>query len=134
MDVTVEPKDIAALLESLCEHPLADGQAEPSPELEAVLLQAWLGHAADEVLRERLTRVRAFTRLYYAGVLLSASAAASWVTGDTDLSAPTVAEFGQAFRAGRLKPGAAETKHILGKMFLASFLSGVDPPWLDAAV
>jgi hypothetical protein len=25
-------------------------------------------------------------------------------------------------------PGALETKHILGKMFLASFFSGVAPP------
>jgi hypothetical protein len=56
------------------------------------------------------------------------------VTGDTDLSAPTVGEFQQAVRAGRLKPGAPETKHILGKMFLASFFSGVTPPEFDAAV
>jgi hypothetical protein len=73
-------------------------------------------------------------RTYYAGVLLSASAAASWVTGDADLSAPSVAEFLEAIGAGRLKLGAPQTKHVLGKMFLASFMSGVDPPWLDAAV
>jgi hypothetical protein len=36
MDVTVERKDVAALLQSLCEHPLADGQAQSSPELEAL--------------------------------------------------------------------------------------------------
>ncbi len=42
--------------------------------------------------------------------------------------------FQQAIRAGRLKPGAPETKHILGKMFLASFMSGVDTPRFDAAV
>jgi hypothetical protein len=40
MDVTVERKDIAALLESLCEHPLADGQAGPSPEVEAFRREA----------------------------------------------------------------------------------------------
>jgi len=105
-----------------------------SPELEGVLLQAWIGRAPDEAVRIRLELIRALTRLYYAGVLLSASAAASWVTGDTDLSAPTVAEFQQAIRAGRLKPGAPQTKHILGKMLLASFLSGVAPPGFDAAV
>jgi hypothetical protein len=54
------------------------------------------------------------------------------VTGDTDLSAATVVEFRQAIRAGRLKPGMPETKHILGKMFLASFLASVDTPWFDA--
>jgi hypothetical protein len=32
-----------------------------------------------------------------------------------------------------LKRGAAETQHILGKMFLASFLSGVAAPKLEAA-
>jgi hypothetical protein len=78
--------------------------------------------------------VRALTRLYYAGVLLSASALAPRAMPDNDLSAPTVAEFELAARDGRVKPGAPETKHTLGKMFLASFLSGVTPPWLDAAV
>ncbi len=48
--------------------------------------------------------------------------------------APMVDGFQQAIRAGRLKPGAPETKHILGKMFLASFMSGVDTPRFDAAV
>jgi hypothetical protein len=56
------------------------------------------------------------------------------VKGDTDLSAPTPSEFQRAIREGRLKPGAVETKHILGKMFLASFFSGVAPPEFDAAV
>jgi aminoglycoside phosphotransferase (APT) family kinase protein len=116
--------DVAVVLDSLVR----------APELEGVLLRAWHGRVPDEALRARLELVRALTRLYYAGVALSASAAASWVTGDTDLSAPTVAEFLEAIRAGRLKPGAPQTKHILGKMFLASFLTGVDTPWLDAAV
>jgi len=105
-----------------------------SPELEELLLAAWLGRAPDQAVRIRLELVQAFTRLYYAGVLLSASAAASWVKGDLDLAAPKVAEFQQAIRTGRLKPGAVETKHILGKMFLAAFLSGVTPPGFDAAV
>src|SRR5216683_6789300 len=116
--------DVAIVLDSLVH----------SPELEGVLLQAWLGRAPDEALRARLELVRALTRLYYAGVVLSASAAASWVTGDTDLSAPSVAEFQQAIRSGRIKPGAPETRHIMGKMFLASFLSGGETPWIEAAV
>jgi len=105
-----------------------------SPELEDVLLRAWFGGAPDEALCARLELIRALTRLYYAGVMLSASAAASWVTGATDLSAPTPQEFQQSIREGRLKPGAPETRHILGKMFLASFFSGVAPPGFDAAV
>ncbi len=68
--------DVAIVLDSLVR----------SPELEGVLLQAWLGRTPDEAIRARLELVRALTRLYYAGVVLSTSAAASWVTGDTDLS------------------------------------------------
>jgi Ser/Thr protein kinase RdoA (MazF antagonist) len=105
-----------------------------SRELENVLLEAWLGRSPDESLRARLEVVRALTRLYYAGVLLSASAAASWLSGDLDPSAPTVADFEEAIRTGWLKPGAPETKHILGKMFLDSFFSGVLPPGFRAAV
>jgi len=116
--------DVAIMLDSLA----------LSPELKDVLLRAWLGRAPDEAVRARLELIHAFTRLYYAGVLLSASAAASWVTGDTDFSAPTLQQFRLAIHEGRLKPGAAETKHILGKMFLASFFSGVAPPGFDDAV
>jgi aminoglycoside phosphotransferase (APT) family kinase protein len=116
--------DVAIVLDSLAR----------SKELADVLLRAWLGRRPDEDLRVRLEAVRALTRLYYAGVVLSASAAASWISEDTDLSAPTIAEFQQAIRVGRLKPGTPETKHIMGKMFLKSFLSGGEPPWLDAAV
>jgi aminoglycoside phosphotransferase (APT) family kinase protein len=104
------------------------------PGLEDVLLRAWFGRAPDDALRARLELIRALTRLYYAGVLLSASAAASRVTPDTDLSAPTLQQFRLAICEGRLTPGAPETKHILGKMFLASFFSGVRPPGFDAAV
>jgi hypothetical protein len=115
--------DVAIVLDSLAR----------SAQLEDVLLKAWLGRAPDQALLARLAVIRALTRLYYAGVLLSASAAASWVSGDTDLSAPTIDGFKRAVRAGRLKAGAAETKHILGKMFLESFLSGVAAPGFDAA-
>jgi thiamine kinase-like enzyme len=106
----------------------------PSPDLEAALLQAWLGRVPDEMLYARLQLVRALTRLYYAGVLLSASAAASWKTSDSDLTAPTINGFWQAISRGQLEPGAIETKHVLGKMYLASFLSGDTPPGLAAAV
>jgi hypothetical protein len=116
--------DVAIVLDSLA----------PSPELEKVLLQAWFGRAPGEALRARLALIRALSRLYYAGVLLSASAAASRAAPDTDLSAPGLQELQLAIRQGRLMPGAPETKHILGKLFLAAFLSGVAPPGFDAAV
>jgi hypothetical protein len=105
-----------------------------SPELESVFLRAWLGRAADEDMHARLAPVRALTRLYYAGVLLSASAATLGVTQDSDLSVPSVAAFRRAVRLGRIEPGVPATKHILGKMFLHSFLHDVAPPGPEAAV
>jgi Ser/Thr protein kinase RdoA (MazF antagonist) len=116
--------DIAIMLDSLA----------PSAELESVLLQTWLGREPDEDLRARLALIRALTRLYYAGVFLSASATTSRALPDGDLSAPTLPEFQLAIREGRLKPGAPETRHTLGKMFLASFFCGFGPPGFDAAV
>jgi aminoglycoside phosphotransferase (APT) family kinase protein len=104
-----------------------------APELEDALLWAWLGRAPDEALRARLPPIRALTRLYYAGVLLSASAGAFGAIADNDLSVPSIPELERAINARRLRHGAPETKHILGKMFLASFLTGAAPPGLHAA-
>ena len=106
----------------------------PSPELEAVLLRAWLGRAPDEMLYERLTLVRALTRLYYAGVLLSASAAASWTISDTDLTAPTVAGFRQAIRQGRLRPGTTGDQTRSRKNVPRLVFVGRYPPGFAAAV
>ena len=110
-----------------------DTQAR-SPELEEVLLRAWLGRSPDEGVHARLDLARALARLYYAGVFLSASAAAWGARGDSDLSAATLAELRQAMAAGRLVRGAPATKHVLGKMYLASFLAGGLPPGFDLAV
>jgi len=116
--------DVAILLDNLV----------PSPELGDILLRAWLGRAPDETLCIRLALIRSLSRLYYAGVLLSASAAARWTTHDTSISALTAPELQLSIREGRLKRGAPETKHILGKMYLAAFLSSIAPPGLAAAV
>ncbi len=105
----------------------------PAADLQRLFVQAWLGRMPDDAFHVRLGQVRALTRLYYAGVLLSASAAASGALADTDLAAPTAAQLRRAISDGRLRPGAADTKHVLGKMYLASFLTEVAPPGLDAA-
>jgi predicted Ser/Thr protein kinase len=106
----------------------------PYPELEMVLIEEWLGQMPDGSLFARLEHVRALTRLYYAGVFLSASAAVSGPIGDRDSSAPQVERFRRAVRAGKIRPGSPETKHMLGKMYLASFMTGEVPPGLSAAV
>lgn len=103
-----------------------------SPDLEAIFATSWLGRAPDDAFYGRLTTVRALTRLYFAGVFLSISAAAQTrTTPDTDLSVPTVEAFDNRARDGVLS--GPEKFHTLGKMFLASFLSGSAVPRFGAA-
>ncbi len=113
--------DVAIMLDNLT----------PAPELESMLLRSWLGREPDATLLQRLALIRALTRLYYAGVLLSASAAMPRTAPDTDLSAPALEDFQRAVREGRLKPRARDTVHTAGKMYLAAFLSGAPVPALD---
>ncbi|QDM26495.1 phosphotransferase [Tardiphaga sp. vice304] len=122
-----------------CSDPLIDvgialDNFAPSPELEDVLLQAWLGRAPDRAMRDRLALTRALTRLYYAGVQFSAVAAGPRPAPDTDVAAPTLAEFRRALRDGRLSPDAAETRQVLGKMYLAAFFTGGKPPGLPPPI
>jgi hypothetical protein len=105
-----------------------------TPELEEALLQAWLGKAPDETLRARLKLVRALTRLYYAGVFFSASALAPRAAADASFAAPPLAAYEQARRTGRLRPQTPATWHVLGKMFVASFLSGSATPGFEPPV
>jgi aminoglycoside phosphotransferase (APT) family kinase protein len=110
---------------------LLDGVAR-SPELETALLQAWHGRKPDDGVLARLTLIRALVRLYYAGVMLSAAAAASpHAMPDADLSAPTLALFRQSIQTGRLEPGSRESFLVRGKMFLSSFLAGTETPGFD---
>ncbi len=88
-----------------------------SPALEPVLLESWFGRGPDEGVLARLRLVRALTRLYYAGVFLSAAAATLGPLGETDLSVPAA-----------LTPEAPESKLILGKLYLRAFLTGEPPP------
>ena len=89
-----------------------------SAEWEPILLRSWLGGSADDATLARLPLVRALTRLYYAGVFLSAAAAALGPVGEKDLSTPSLAAF------GTLGPDVPATKLILGKTYLAAFLTG----------
>lgn len=106
----------------------------PTAELEDIVLRAWLGRAPDAAVRERLAVMRALTRLYFAGVLLSASATHARETPDGDLSAPSLPEFQDMVRAGRLQSGSRDMVHTMGKMYLASFLNGAPVPPLHDAV
>ncbi len=99
-------------------------------ELQATLLRTWLGRAPNASLLARLQHVTALTRLYYAGVFLSASALVPRAGPDTGLAAPTMPAFEEAVAAGRLKSGTRAHNHVVGKMFIASFLTGRPTPRL----
>jgi aminoglycoside phosphotransferase (APT) family kinase protein len=119
-----------------CNDPLVDiaimsDHLARTPDLKDALLQAWLGRAPDGALRARLELVRALTHLYYAGVCFSASATAPRESPDGDLAALSMAAYEDACGTDRLKPGTPATLHILGKMFIASFLTGCATPGLE---
>lgn len=110
---------------------LADNFAG-TPELADSLMAAWLGRAPDAMDRARLTLMRPMTRLYYACLIFMLFAGGG--APIADLSAPTVAEFRQAFAEGKLVMGAPETVLTLGKMQLAGFLAAFAAPGFDDAL
>jgi hypothetical protein len=105
-----------------------------TPELQEALLQAWRGRPSDPVLRARVYLMRQLTKLFYgcANGLNLAVRQADLV--ETDLSAPTPAEFAAAIRDGRLILNSPEAQRIGGKVALRTFLEGVASPAFDEAV
>jgi Phosphotransferase enzyme family len=104
-----------------------------SAELEALLLQSWLGRAPDRALRARLVLVRQLVRLFY-GCAASLHAAAPGVVPETDLTALTPTEFRAAVDEGRLVAGAPQTQRIGGKVALATFLAVLGTPAFEEAL
>ncbi|HSH99618.1 MAG TPA: phosphotransferase [Reyranella sp.] len=105
-----------------------------TPELQESLLQSWGGRPSDPVLRARVLVMRQLAKLFYGcsnGLYLAATRRD---LVETDLSAPTPAEFGAAIRAGRLVENSPEAQRIGGKVALRSFLEGVRSPALAEAV
>lgn len=104
-------------------------------ELQEALLLAWFGKAPDEELRARLKLVRALTHLYYAGVCFSAAATTSREGPDVDMTALTVTAYERAFPAEGINRQRTSTRwHALGKMFVASFLTGCATPSFEPAI
>ena len=119
--------DVAILVENLA----------PTPELERVLVEAWLGREPDRTLCARLMLMRLLTRVYYAGLLLSLAARQPRAVPETDLAAPSPDEFRAAVERGERgerAPASPETIFTLGKMSLAGFLSGVSAPGFEEAL
>ena len=97
------------------------------PALETELLGGWLGRPPDRADRARLVLMRQLTRLYYAGLVLSAFVFAPRGAPDADLTAPTPAEFRASVESGRLTIGP-ELLYTLGKVYLAWFLALLRTP------
>lgn len=106
----------------------------PTSELESALVEAWLGHAPDDLLRARLRLMRLLTRMYYAGLLIALSARSPGTEPETDLAAPTPAAFASAVASGEHKPTSPETMRVLGKMCLAGFLAGLQAPGFEESL
>lgn len=105
-----------------------------TPELEAELLKAWLGHEPDRLVLARLLLMKQLTRLYYAGLIFSMLAAAPRPAPIADLKAPTRAQFWAAASAGQMKPNDPSTVEKLGKIYLNSFLDGISQPGFKDAI
>jgi hypothetical protein len=104
-----------------------------TPELQEALLQAWGGRPSDPVLRARVFLMRQLAKLFYgcANGLFLAETRPELV--ETDLAAPTPAEFSAAIRDGRLVQNSPEAQRIGGKVALRAFLEGVASPAFDEA-
>jgi aminoglycoside phosphotransferase (APT) family kinase protein len=104
-----------------------------TPELQETVLHAWRGRPSDAVLRARVFLMQQLAWLYYGcanGLNLSARRPN---LVETDMAAPTPAEFGAAIRDGRLILNSPEAQRIGGKVFLRRFLEGVRSPAFDKA-
>lgn len=123
-----------------CNDPLVDVASlgiffAPTAELEAMLVQSWLGRGPDRILGARLVLMRQLTRLFY-GCAASLNAANTPITmvPEADLAAPTPAQFRDAVAQGRLIGGSPEAQRIVGKIALAGFLAGLAEPEFERAL
>jgi Phosphotransferase enzyme family len=105
-----------------------------TPELQEALVQAWRGRPSDPVLRARLFLMRQFVKLFYgcANGLNLRLRRPELV--ETDIAAPTPAEFAAAIHDGRLILNSPEAQRIGGKVALRSFLEGVASPSFKEAI
>lgn len=106
-----------------------------SPELETMLLRSWLGREPVRLECARLALMRLQARLFYGcAASLNAAHGLDRVVPATDLDAPTRAGFAEAVEQGRLSVGSPEAQRLIGKMALASFLSGAATSEFDEAL
>jgi aminoglycoside phosphotransferase (APT) family kinase protein len=105
-----------------------------TPELQEALLRSWRGRPSDPVLRARVFLMAQVAKLFYGcanGLYLSETRPD---LVETDMAAPTPAEFSASIRDGRLAQNSPEAQRIGGKVALRTFLEGVTSPAFEEAV
>jgi aminoglycoside phosphotransferase (APT) family kinase protein len=103
-----------------------------TPELEEVLLTAWLGRAPKPVDCARLVLMRQLTRLFYGSLMLSTSIGRH--AQETQLPALSPAEYEAAIAQRHQVPGSPDKLHEYGKILLAAFISGLSAPGFEEAL
>lgn len=97
-------------------------------------LHAWRGRPSDPVLRARVHLMRELATLFYgcANGLFLRETRPDLI--ETDMAAPTPAEFSAAILEGRLIQNSPAAQRIGGKVALRAFLEGVTSPAFAKAV
>lgn len=104
-----------------------------TPDLQEALLQSWCGRPSNAVLRARVFLMRQFVKLFYgcANGLYLCETNPGLV--ETDMAAPSPAEFSAAIREGRLVQNSPEAQRVGARVALRSFLDGVTSTAFDDA-
>jgi hypothetical protein len=120
--------------EPLVDIAILTHEIAPTPELETALLVGWLDAPPDDMLRARVAVLRQLTRLYYAGLILSARPRDPGLPPENTLDAPDVETFQRDVTSGKLRIGSPDLLFTLAKMNLAGFLVGFSDPGFLAAL
>lgn len=104
-----------------------------TPELRDRLLTAWLGRSPDEVVIAKVVLAENLVRLFAGCVLLAIVVDPANQT-QTDLTAMTLAEFGDRIERGDLIAGQPTTTLSYAKIALHAFLVAMQTPEVRAAM
>jgi tRNA A-37 threonylcarbamoyl transferase component Bud32 len=104
-----------------------------TPDLQEALLTAWRGRPSDPVLRARVFLMRQFVKLFHGCATGLYVLERQPDFAETDMTAPSPAEYSAAFHDGRLTSNSFEAQRIGARVALRSFLEGIRSPAFDEA-
>lgn len=105
----------------------------PTPDLRDGLLSAWLGRTADDLVRAKLVLAENLVRLFAGCILLTIVVDPTNPT-HSDLTAMTLAEFGDRIGRGELVAGTPSTTLAYAKIVLSEFVNAMRTPEVQAAM